>query len=118
MDRTILIVAHGSREASANREFNRLVRKFARRHPRWRVAHAFLDVVRPSIPEALEILARRSDRIQVLPFFLFKANHVKRDIPAILRAFRKIHPGTRVELKSPLGSNHHVQLLLDHQAGA
>jgi sirohydrochlorin cobaltochelatase len=112
MNRTILIVAHGSREASANREFRRIVRRFARRHPDWRVAHAFLDVVKPSIPEALEVLAKGSNRIQVLPFFLFKAKHVKKDIPVLLRAFRKRHPKIRIGLEEPLGSHPGILKLL------
>ena len=113
--RAVLIVSHGSREASANREFLQLVRKFQARHPKWNVTHAFLDVVGPSIPEALERLVHQSGpgEIQVLPYFLFRAKHVKKDIPAILKAFQKDYPRTQLRLAKPLGTDPRLLDILD-----
>lgn len=115
--KTVLIVSHGSRETSANQEFVRLVGKFRKRHPNWKVAHAYLDVVGPSIPMALEKLVRgkTTGTIHVLPYFLFRACHVKKDIPAILKTFQKDHPGLKLHLAKPLGLDPRLLELLDER---
>ena len=114
-NRVLLLVSHGSREGSANLEFKRLARKYQARHPRWKVSHAFLELARPSIPEALESLVHttRSADILVLPYFLFAARHVKKDIPAIIKIFRKKYPRVKVRMAKPLGSDPKLLDVLD-----
>jgi len=115
--KTILVVSHGSRENSANPEFVRLVGKYRRRHPGWKVSHAFLDIASPSIPDALEKMARGKGvrEMLVLPYFLFAAKHVKKDIPAILENFREKYPGTRIKFAGPLGSDPKLLEILDRR---
>lgn len=115
MKKTILIVSHGSREKSANRQFERIVGHYQKRHVSWKVSHAYLDLIRPSILKALEALARESNEIIVLPYFLFAARHVKEDIPEIIKAFRKKHPRVKVELAKPLGSDPKLLKILDQR---
>jgi len=116
MKPTLLVISHGSREISANKEFVRLVDKYRKRHPDWRVAHAFLELAQPSIPEALEKLAKGgAQKISVLPLFFFQAKHVKEHIPAILSAFRKTHPQVKVTLAKPLGADPLLLDLLDQR---
>jgi sirohydrochlorin cobaltochelatase len=76
-----------------------------------------LDVVPPSIPVALEKWAGegREKDIWVLPYFLFAARHVKKDIPEILKAFQKKHPGLKVRLAQPLGSDPQLLEILDRR---
>jgi len=118
MKKFVLIVSHGSREKSANREFERITREYGAKHPDWKVTHAYLDLASPSIPEALESLVRKTNpqEIIILPFFLFSARHVKKDIPAILRAFRENHPQMKVRLAKPLGSDPKLFSILDQRA--
>lgn len=111
----ILVVSHGSREGSANREFKILVQKYRKRHPGWKIAHAFLELAKPSIPDALEALARKSEEILVLPLFLFAAKHVKEHIPEILRSFRSKHRDINVKLAQPLGSDPKLLDILDRR---
>ena len=117
MKKYVLIVSHGSREKSANIEFKRLVGKYRSRHPGWRVSHAFLDLVSPSIPEALETIVRsgKAKEILVLPYFLFAARHVKKDIPEILKTFRRKHPEIKVRMAKPLGSDSKLLDILDQR---
>jgi sirohydrochlorin ferrochelatase len=102
--KVVLIVAHDSREKPAQQEFKKLVQKYRKRHPAWKIVHAFLELAEPSIPQALESLAAEKE-ILVLPLFLFTAKHVRKHIPEILKTFRRNHPGAKVRLAQPLGSD-------------
>ncbi len=115
MKSAVLIVAHGSRESPAQREFKRLVGKYRRRHPGWKIAHAFLELAEPSIPRALEKLSASSGEILVLPLFLFTAKHVRQHIPEILAAFRKTHPKVKVKIAKPLGADGKLLDILDQR---
>ncbi len=115
MKKCVLIISHGSREKSANNDFKRLVRKYVKLHSNWKVSHAYLEMASPSIPEALEVLALKSNEILVLPLFFFAAKHIKKHIPEILKAFQKDHPKTKVKLARPLGSDSKLLEILDER---
>lgn len=115
MKKCVLIISHGSRDSSAQNDFKRLVQKYGKLHPQWKVSHAYLEMVSPSIPEALETLALKSNEILVLPLFLFAAKHVKKHIPEILGTFRKNHPKIKVKLARPLGSDSKLLGILDQR---
>lgn len=86
MSRTgMLILGHGSREASANAEFEHFVGMYRARRPELEVAHAYVELAEPLLDSALQELARRADRVVVLPLFLFAGTPVAR-IEARLRA--------------------------------
>ncbi len=99
----ILLITHGSRESSANRRFHYLARRYAQYHPTWIIRSAFLENGKPSIFEGLENLSFRANEIDILPLFLFSANHLKRDIPEILDQFRSRHPKVILCLAKELG---------------
>ncbi|HJT24703.1 MAG TPA: CbiX/SirB N-terminal domain-containing protein, partial [bacterium] len=102
----------------AQQEFKRLVGKYRKRHPGWKITHAFLELAEPSIPQALESLAATSKEIQVLPLFLFGAKHVRKHIPEILAAFRKTHPKVKIKLAKPLGADSQLLDILDQRLHA
>lgn len=99
----VLMITHGSREFSANREFLYLVRRYSKRHRGWIIRHAFLENDEPTILNALKNLLAYSDEIEVLPLFLFAAQHLKNDIPKILEGFRAYYPNAVIRLGKELG---------------
>lgn len=104
MSRTsLLILGHGSREASANAEFEHLVGMYRTRRPEYEVAHAYVELAEPLLDAALKELARRADRVIVLPLFLVAAGHVKHDVPRALARARLEHPNVRFEAAAHLG---------------
>lgn len=113
MKKHVLVISHGSRETSANQDFKKLVQKYRHKHPNWVIAHAFLELTKPSIPEALENLSKKSDEILILPLFLFAAKHVKKHIPEILKTFRKSHLKIKIYLGKPFGSDAKLLAILD-----
>jgi sirohydrochlorin cobaltochelatase len=113
MKKYVLVISHGSREASANADFKKLVGLYRRKHPTWVIAHAFLELAEPSIPQALKNFVGKTEEISVLPLFLFQARHVKEHIPQILKAFQKEHPEMKLKLGKPLGPDPKILPLLD-----
>jgi sirohydrochlorin ferrochelatase/(2Fe-2S) ferredoxin len=88
----LIIVGHGSRDSSANAEFEILVANFRVRHPEFDVCHAYIEIASPSLAASLSASASRNRHIVVAPLFLFGAGHLKNDIPLALAAAREQHP--------------------------
>jgi len=99
----VLLIAHGSRESYANRQFHYLARRYARRHPAWIIQSAFLENADPSIDHGLRNLSTRSNEIDVVPLFLLAAQHLKKDIPGILNEFQAQHLHVTLRLRKELG---------------
>src|SRR5208283_4074037 len=94
----VLLITHGSRESSANREFLYLVRRYSKRHRGWIIRPAFLANAEPSILNSLKNFSAQSNEIEALPLFLFAAQHLKNNIPGILKDFSACHPKTVIRL--------------------
>lgn len=103
MRQVVLIVGHGSRDASANQEFEQLVARYRSRRPELDLRYAYLELAQPSLTDALAALPREAEDVVLLPLFLFAAGHMKRDIPAVLAAARGLRPQTRFRATRELG---------------
>ncbi len=105
MKRGLLIVDHGSREPEAAAHLARIADELRRRRPGLGVYVAHLELVAPSIPEALAACAVDGvSELVVHPFFLAPGRHAARDLPRALEAAAAAHPGLRVRLTAPLGA--------------
>jgi sirohydrochlorin ferrochelatase len=94
--RGVLLVAHGSRRESANREVHALADKLQKKFEgpentvRTVVSSCFLELAEPCIPSGLSFLiGAGAKHIQVLPYFLTEGRHVAEDIPTILNNYIK-----------------------------
>ena len=89
---TILLVGHGSREASGNAEILLFAERWRARHPDWRIKVGFIEFADPLLDPALNHAARNSGRVLVLPLILNAAGHVRQDIPSAIQRAQKRHP--------------------------
>ena len=103
MSRGLLIVGHGSRDPSANVEFESLVAAYRAARPDLDIVHGYVELARPSLATALGDLAQRVDSVVVLPLFLFAAGHVKNDIPLALSQARQDFPAVHFTVTNALG---------------
>nr|WP_243639549.1 CbiX/SirB N-terminal domain-containing protein [Streptacidiphilus pinicola] len=78
---TLLAVAHGTREADGVATTEALVARVRALRPDLPVERCFLDLVSPSLPEAL---ARLRGEVVLVPLLLGAGYHVRVDIPAAL----------------------------------
>jgi sirohydrochlorin cobaltochelatase len=83
----VIIVGHGTADPVGAEETRAVGRLVAALLPGVPVEVGFLEVIGPSIPEALAALAARGCREAVAaPLLLFTAGHARRDIPEALAA--------------------------------
>lgn len=103
MPSAYLIIAHGSREKEANEAFKRLLERFRKLHPDRHVEGAFLELAKPSIPDAIENCIKSGAReIFILPLMLFPGRHVKEHIPAFIEEAKARHPQVDFHYAGPL----------------
>jgi sirohydrochlorin ferrochelatase len=103
--RALLVVDHGSREPEAAAHLARLAEELRRRRPGVAVYVAHLELVPPSVAEAVAACAADgvSDLV-VHPFFLAPGRHAARDVPREVAAAAAAHPALRVRVSEPFGA--------------
>jgi sirohydrochlorin cobaltochelatase len=111
MDHAIVLFAHGSRDSEWAEPFKKIREEVESRNPSVKVELAFLELMPPSLEEAITRLADSgTDRITVFPLFLAQGGHLKRDLPRLIDDIRKRHPGIGIEVAPALGE---VDAILD-----
>ena len=92
MNTAILLIGHGSRDDDAVQEFYQLAEAFRERFPNQIIATGFLELVTPTINDAIQALIDQGvTSIQALPGMLMAGNHAKSDIPKELETQRQKH---------------------------
>jgi sirohydrochlorin ferrochelatase len=115
MSRTAYIVfAHGSSIESANEAVRTVARDLAAAGGFPCVVAAFLEGGKPDLSAAAgEAAARGFSRAVVIPYFLTLGLHLQRDLPRLIDAVRRAHPGLELEVTQPLdGHPAMIQALL------
>ena len=83
----IIVFAHGSRIEAANQAVRSAAQDLARSGGFALVEAAFLELGKPSLPEAADLLVERGiERLVILPYFLTPGMHLERDLPVLVRA--------------------------------
>lgn len=105
-NQALAVIAHGSRNEDANREFLQLVRDLAGVVEDYdAVRGCFLELAEPSLAQAVEELVNTgAEHIQVYPLFFNQGKHVARDIPELVAEQQQRFPEQTVELLSYFGS--------------
>jgi sirohydrochlorin cobaltochelatase len=99
----IVLFAHGSRDAQWARPFEQLALSLSRRFS-GPVELAFLDLMPPTLEQAIDALARKGVlSVRVVPVFLGKGGHVGADLPRLAAQAAGKHPTLKVELEPPIG---------------
>ena len=120
MSTGIIVFAHGSRIESANDSVRTLAASLARAGSMAHIEPAFLELGRPDLAAAVDLLAARGvDRIVIIPYFLTLGIHLERDLPQLVNALMASHPGIAIHVTPPLeGHPALLQILLDRCAEA
>lgn len=111
----LLIIAHGSKSAIANSEFNDIVAIIDMQTEQFIVEKAFLELVEPDIPNGVETLVQQDvNEIIVIPYFLFNGRHSQKDIPNIIALLKERYPNVTFSIADALGVNKDIcKLMID-----
>ncbi|HEX6402093.1 MAG TPA: CbiX/SirB N-terminal domain-containing protein [Pseudonocardiaceae bacterium] len=104
MNRAMLVVGHGSRDADGVDEFWTLAGAIRAAAGELLTRFGFIELARPSVDEAIDdLVARGATEIVSVPLVLLAAGHLKNDGPAALARARQRHPQVRFALARDLG---------------
>jgi sirohydrochlorin cobaltochelatase len=104
LKRAIVLFAHGSRAAAWARPFEEIASRIRSREPSIEVMLAWLEVMKPSLGEALDALAAKQvSSVRVVPVFFGIGGHVREDLPRLVAAARAAHPELQIAVEKPIG---------------
>jgi len=122
----IIIVDHGSRRAASNQMLEQFVEQFTQTSPYRIVQAAHMELAEPSIATAFDRCVEQGAQcVLVCPYFLLPGKHWDEDIPELVHAAAKKHPGIRYMVTAPIGLHpmmrdviaHRIDYCLNHVAG-
>ena len=88
----MVVVGHGSKTPGFDAAMRRTASALRKTKNYREVCCAFLEVSKPSIPEAIACCVESgSSEVRVLPYFVLTGKHVIRDIPGIVRDAARRH---------------------------
>lgn len=109
----VILFAHGSRDPLWRASIDAVAARLRDLAPTVPTACAFLELMTPTLDEAVDTLVRGGARqLRVLPLFLGVGRHAREDLPALLAAARAQHPGVRIDALPPVGEDPRVIDLL------
>lgn len=102
----IILLFHGSRYPSTQKEAANLSQRLQQQHPACRISVAWLQNSTPSLSETLEkLLSQSPGQITIFPLFTLTGRHVEYDIPRLVEDFRERHPELPIVLAPHLGAD-------------
>lgn len=103
MTTALILFAHGARDPEWAGPLRR-VREQIQRSAVVPVELAFLEFMVPDLPTCAEtLIASGARRIVVLPMFIARGGHLKRELPAMLEVLRRQHPEIEFGLQDAVG---------------
>lgn len=104
MKKAIILFAHGARDPAWAEPLRRMREAIVARDPSARVELAFLDLMRPTLDEAVATLAD-AGQIVIVPAFIAAGSHLKKDLPLLAANAMDRHPGLEITLAPPVGES-------------
>ena len=93
----VVLFAHGSRDPEWAAPFRAIERRLATAKPDAQVALAFLELMEPKLPEAVDrMVAAGCGRITIAPLFMAQGAHLKRDLARLIDDANARHPGVQI----------------------
>lgn len=118
--RAIILFGHGARDVRWREPFDRLAALWREQHAGVPVELAFLDMMQPSLEEAVDALGKKgADSITVVPVFFGQGGHLRNDFPVLLDSCREKFPQIALSATLAVGEDLAVlQAIVDFGARA
>jgi sirohydrochlorin cobaltochelatase len=102
--KAIILFAHGARDPAWAEPLRRMQAAILALDPTARVELAFLELMRPTLDEAVDALAEIGD-IVIVPAFIAAGSHLKRDLPQQAAAAMDRHRHLNIRIAPPIGDS-------------
>ena len=107
--RSLILFAHGARDAGWAVPFERLRQITQAQRPDILVSLAFLDLMTPTLPDLVRKLVQDGCvDVTVVPVFFGQGGHVLRDLPVMVEQLKKYHPGLALHVADAVGEDAQV----------
>lgn len=118
--RSLILFGHGARDNRWREPFDLLVSLWKAQYPEVQVELAFLELMQPSLEEAVaSLVAFGAQKIVVVPVFFGQGGHLRNDFPVILSACREKFPMIALSATPAVGEDLAVlQAIVDFGARA
>jgi sirohydrochlorin cobaltochelatase len=118
--KAIVLFGHGARDARWRDPFDHLLSLWKTQHPKVLAELAFLELMQPSLEEAISSLgAAGATEVVVVPVFFGQGGHLRNDFPVLLAACQNKFPGIQLSATPAVGEDTAVlQAIIDFGATA
>jgi sirohydrochlorin cobaltochelatase len=118
--KALILFGHGARDVRWREPFDRLAQKWKVQHADTLVELAFLEMMQPSLEEAVaSLVGQGATEIVVLPVFFGQGGHLRNDFPVILSACREKFSAIQLSATPAVGEDDAVlQAIIEFGARA
>ena len=116
--KALILFGHGARDSRWREPFDRLTSLWKAQHPDVRVELAFLELMQPSLEEAIaSLVAADATEVVVVPVFFGQGGHLRNDFPVLLSACQEKFPHIQLSTTPAVGEDEAVlQAIVDFSA--
>ncbi|WP_071461767.1 sirohydrochlorin chelatase [Polynucleobacter asymbioticus] len=118
--KAIILFGHGARDSRWREPFDRLAELWRTQHSSTPVEVAFLEMMQPSLEEAVSALVSKgATQITIVPVFFGQGGHLRNDFPVLLQACQEKFPAVSLSATPAVGEDLAVlQAIVDFGARA
>ncbi|MDO8714712.1 MAG: CbiX/SirB N-terminal domain-containing protein [Polynucleobacter sp.] len=116
----IVLFGHGARDIRWREPFDRLAALWKTQHAESAVELAFLEMMEPSLEQAIaSLVAAGATEVVVVPVFFGQGGHLRNDFPVLLSACQEKYPKIALSATPAVGEDLAVlQAIVDFGARA
>ncbi len=104
--KAIIFFGHGARDPRWREPFDRLAALWREQQPDTSVELAFLEMMQPSLEEAVATLVSAgATQITIVPVFFGQGGHLRNDFPVLLEECRGKFPNIQLSTTPAVGEN-------------
>jgi sirohydrochlorin cobaltochelatase len=118
--KALILFGHGARDSRWREPFDRLASLWRAQHSEVRVELAFLELMQPSLAEAIaSLVGSGASKIVVVPVFFGQGGHLRNDFPVLLGACKQQFPNIALSATPAVGEDEAVlQAIIEFSARA
>lgn len=106
MTTALILFAHGARDPEWANPMRRVQSVIRQKMPGMTVELAFLEFMAPTLLDSAEaLISGGHTHLVVMPMFIARGGHLKREVPEMIDALRAAHPSVEFTLCGAIGEN-------------